>query len=203
MFERNDETMKSFFLGIFAALLFAGTTNAQHVNFGVKGGLNMYTFRDGNQTNYGARIGFHAGALAHIHLADQLGLQSEVIFSTQGASYDGTNNSTNFSLNYVNIPVLFQYMFDMGFRIQAGPQLGVLLSAKSETSGIKSDIKNNFKPIDFGVAIGASYLHVPTGFGVDARVNLGLSQISDISTSPNTWNQGLQLGVFYLFGHKS
>lgn len=195
--------MKSFFLGIFAAVLFAGTVNAQHVNFGIKGGLNAYTFNDANKTNYGARIGFHAGALAHIHLADQFGLQPEVVFSTQGAKYDGTSNSTNFSLNYVNVPVLFQYMFKMGFRIQAGPQLGVLLSAKSETGGIKSDIKNNFKPIDFGVAVGASYVHVPSGFGVDARVNLGLTQISDISTSPNTWNQGLQLGVFYLFGHKS
>ncbi|HCS21715.1 MAG TPA: PorT family protein [Bacteroidetes bacterium] len=195
--------MKAFFLGIFAAVLFAGTVNAQHVNFGVKGGLNAYTFRDGNKTNYGARIGFHAGALAHIHLADQFGLQPEVVFSTQGASFSGLNSTTQFRLNYVNVPVLFQYMFDMGFRIQAGPQLGVLLTAKSETNGIDSDIKNNFKPIDFGVAIGASYVHVPTGFGVDARVNLGLSQISAISTNPNTWNQGLQLGVFYLFGHKS
>lgn len=195
--------MKAFFLGIFAALFFTGTVNAQHVNFGIKGGLNAYTFSDANKTNYGARIGFHAGVLAHIHLADQFGLQPEVIFSTQGAKYTGSTNTTTFSLNYVNVPVLFQYMFDMGFRIQAGPQLGVLLSAKSETSGIKSDIKNNFKPIDFGVALGASYVHVPTGFGVDARVNLGLTQISSISTNPNTWNRGLQVGVFYLLGHKS
>lgn len=195
--------MKAFFLGIFAAILFAGSVNAQHVNFGIKGGLNAYTFADGNKTNYGAKIGFHAGALAHIHLTDQFGLQPEVLFSTQGANYEGTNSSTKFSLNYINVPVLFQYMFKMGFRVQAGPQLGILLSAKSETAGTKSDIKNNFKPLDLGVAIGASYVHVPTGFGVDARVNLGLSQISAISTGPNTWNRGLQVGVFYLIGHKS
>lgn len=195
--------MKTYLLGIFAVLLFAGNATAQHINFGAKGGFNMYTFRDGNKTNYGARAGFHVGALAHIHLTDQFGLQPEVVFSTQGAGYTETNTSSNYSLNYVNVPVLFQYMFDMGFRIQAGPQLGILLSAKSETDGTKSDIKNNFEPIDFGVAIGASYVHVPSGFGVDARVNLGLSQISAISHSPNTWNQGIQLGVFYLFGHKS
>ncbi|MHB1277360.1 MAG: porin family protein [Bacteroidia bacterium] len=195
--------MKAYLLGIFATLLFAGNVSAQHVNFGIKGGLNAYTFRDGNKTNYGARIGFHAGALAHIHLTEQFGLQPEVLFSTQGASYDGTISSTNFRLNYVFVPVLLQYMFDMGFRIQAGPQLGILLTAKSETNGVKSDIKNNFKTLDFGVAIGASYVHVPTGFGVDARLNVGMSQISAISTSPNTWNQGLQVGVFYLLGHKS
>lgn len=196
-------TMKAYLLGIFAALLFAGDVNAQHANFGIKGGFNMYTFNDGNKTNYGGRAGFHVGALAHFHLADEFGLQPEVVFSTQGASYSGTSSSTYFSLNYINVPVLFQYMFNMGFRIEAGPQLGILLSAKSETGGVKSDVKNNFKPIDFGVAIGASYVHVPTGFGVDARLNLGVTQISAISSSPNTWNQGLQLGVFYLFGHKS
>lgn len=195
--------MKTYLLGIFAAVLIAGNVNAQHVNFGVKGGLNAYTFSDADKTNYGARIGFHVGGLAHIHLADQFGLQPEVVFSTQGANFSGSSSTTHFRLNYINVPVLFQYMFNMGFRIQAGPQLGVLLSAKSETNGIDADIKNNFKPIDLGLAVGASYVHVPTGFGVDARVNLGLTQISDISTRANTWNRGLQIGVFYLIGHKS
>jgi hypothetical protein len=32
-------------------------------------------------------------------------------------------------LNYINVPVL-QYMFGDGFRLQTGPQLGILTNAK-------------------------------------------------------------------------
>jgi hypothetical protein len=191
--------MKRNLLVLFSLLLLAGAVSAQHSNFGVKGGLNVYRLADAHQANYKPMVGFHVGFLSHIHLASQFAIQPEVVFSTQGSDFD----NTELRLNYINVPILFQYMFDMGFRIEAGPQLGFLVSAKTEENGTKIDVRDNFKPFDVGVAFGGSYVHVPSGFGLDARFNVGLSSIDDRPVHVNTWNQGFQLGVFYLLGHKS
>jgi hypothetical protein len=93
-------------------------------------------------------------------------------------------------------------MFDNGFRLQAGPQLGFLTSAKSKNNNNITDNKNDLNPIDFGVSIGASYVFPPTGFGIDARYNLGLSNINKNGTV-NSTNRGIQLGIFYIFGYNS
>jgi hypothetical protein len=59
-----------------------------------------------------------------------------------------SGNEVNLNLNYINIPLIFQYMYDNGFRLQAGPQLGVLVSAKSKTNNSESDVKDDFESID-------------------------------------------------------
>lgn len=188
--------MKSYLNMACAVIIMAATANAQHVNVGVKAGLNAYNLSS-DQTGYESdtKVGIHIGLLGHIHLAQQLGLQVEAVYSAQGAKASVGDEQLN--LTYLNIPVLFQYMFNYGFRIQAGPQLGLLLGAKSEINDV--DIKDQFKSIDFGLSIGASYVHVPSGFGVDARYNIGISDISE--TTDKVTNSGLQIGVFYLFVH--
>jgi hypothetical protein len=41
----------------------------------------------------------------------------------------------------------------------------------------------------------------PSGFGVDARYHLGLSNIREDDNN-KAMNRGFQLGVFYLFKHE-
>ncbi|MFT4833011.1 MAG: hypothetical protein ACI815_002675 [Psychroserpens sp.] len=41
-----------------------------------------------------------------------------------------------------------------------------------------------------------------SGFGVDARYNYGISNINEDDSS-KAYNRGFQVGVFYLFKHKS
>lgn len=174
------------------------TAAAQNINIGVKGGLNSYTINNDNDSDFDSKIGLNIGLLGHIHLTDQYAFQPELVYSMQGA----TTGNTDIKLDYINVPLLLQYMFDNGFRIQAGPQLGFLLNAEAENDNSSADIKDDFKSIDLGVSVGASYVHPPTGFGVDARYNLGLSDISESSNVAST-NRGFQVGVFYLFGHRN
>lgn len=185
---------------LLALFLQAGSVSAQHVNFGIKGGLNVYTIKSDNDANFDSKAGFNLGLLSHIHLAKQWAIQPEIVYSLQGATINAGNVETKINLGYINIPVLFQYMFDNGFRLQAGPQLGFLVNAKSKTGSLSTDIKDNLKTADFGLAVGAGYVHTPSGFGVDARYNFGLSNIND-NSSDNLYNRGFQLGVFYLFKH--
>lgn len=190
--------MKTIFSTLFAVMLISGAAFAQHSTVGVKAGVNAFTI-NGNG-NFDTKTGFHLGLLGHIHLSGQFALQPELVYSMQGAKYDVAGQDVNVNLNYVNVPVLLQYMFDNGFRLQAGPQLGILASAKSNMNDNRVDVKDDFENIDLGLGIGASYVNPATNFGVDIRYNLGLSNINK-NGSTNYYNRGLQAGVFYLFNH--
>lgn len=191
--------MKIYLITILTFLVLAvGSVSAQTGNIGTKIGMNSYTIVNDSGPGFDSKIGLYAGLLAHFHINRQFGIQPEVVYSMQGAKYDGTN----FNLDYINVPVMLQYMFDNGFRIQAGPQIGFLVRAKGEGNLGSMDIKNDFKSIDAGLSFGASYVHTPTGFGIDARYNLGLSDISESSSLVSN-SRGLQVGVFYLFNHQN
>lgn len=198
--------MKRFLFAASAVLLFAGTATAQHSSekfaIGLKGGLNVYNINNDINADYNSRVGFHAGLLGHLHLAPQLSLQPEVVYSQQGAKYDIGNAEGKFNLGYINVPVLVQYMFDNGFRLQAGPQVGFLVNAKNEVGNVETDVKNQLKSVDFGIGAGIGYVDPSTGFGVDARYNLGLSNINEAASAGKAYNRGFQLGVFYLLKHK-
>ncbi len=185
-----------FLIGLITAILITGAASAQHgnspagfVNLGIKGGINMYNIYNDNNTKYDQITGYYLGLLGHIHINNQWAFQPELVYSTQGAKIGGTK----YDLSYINVPVMLQYMFDNGFRLQAGPHLGFLVSA---------DNKDNWNPVDFGVGAGVSYIVPSTGLGIDARYNLGLSNINKDDAVKST-NRGLQLGLFYIFGHNA
>lgn len=193
--------MKFFLIALSAALLSVNSLQAQHINIGVKGGLNLYNVVNGNG-NYGEVIpGFHLGLIGHFHLNDQFALQPEVVFSTQGAKVSNSGIESNLNLNYVNVPLLLQYMFDNGFRLFAGPQAAFLVSAKTTFSNSEIDRMNDFNSIEVGASFGASYINPNSNFGIDARYNLGLTDINN-QNADNSYNRGFQLGLFYLFNHK-
>ncbi|MEO5602320.1 MAG: porin family protein [Cyclobacteriaceae bacterium] len=194
--------MKLVISTVLSVFLIAGAATAQHANIGIKGGLNAYTLKTDDNSAADAKISFHVGLLGHFHITGNFALQPEIIYSVQGASYNMSGTDVRLNLNYINVPLLFQYMFDNGFRLQAGPQLGLLASAKSQVNNNKTDVKANFETIDLGLAIGASYVNPSSNFGFDIRYNLGLSNIN-ANSNVNSFNRGLQAGVFYLFKHKS
>lgn len=183
-----------FNLIIFMAIIMVSTASAQPMAVGIKGGLNFYNLSGTNEGSYDSRTSFHLGLLGHVHMSEEFALQPELMYSSQGTEY---GNNQKLILDYINVPVLFQYMFDNGFRLQAGPQLGFLVGAKADGD----DVMDNFKGVDFGLTFGASYLNPPSGFGVDFRYNHGLTDINE-SNGADSYNRGFQLGVFYMFHKK-
>jgi Outer membrane protein beta-barrel domain len=169
--------------------------NAQQVHFGVKGGVNIAQlhFND-DQLSPDSKVGLNLGVLAHIHTSKTWALQPELIYSLEGAQKVG-NPATNYSLNYLNIPVLLQYMFSNGFRLEGGPQIGFLLSAKRKVSDVSTDY-NSFKSSAVSIPLGVGYL-TSSGFGLDARYVFGLSNINDTGSSTTIQSNVFQLGIFY------
>ena len=180
------------------AMLFSGVAVfAQQTHFGLKAGLNLSSVKISDGEDYDSKGGLHVGGLAHIHLSDHFAVQPELVFSMQG----GKDGDTKLNLNYVNIPVLAQYMFDGGFRLQTGPQLGFMASAKSKTGDVEVDVKDQLATIDFSWSFGAGYLFPgANGLGADVRYNVGISNISD-NSSYEARNNVFQVGLFYQFMH--
>ena len=180
---------------LFAAVLCSMGVWAQKPVFGLKAGLNVADVKVQNVDNaFDTKLGFHVGGLAHLHISDKIAFQPEVQFSTQGAEL---NNNDDLQLNYINVPLMFQYMFNNGFRIEAGPQLGFLVNAEQESGSVTSDVKNDYKGVDVGLGLGLNYLTY-SGFGVGARYNLGLSNIREQGTN-DYMNRGAQVSLFYMF----
>jgi len=197
----NYSQMKQIITTVFFLFLFVGVATAQHFNIGVKGGINAYTTAQENISKVEPKLGLHLGLMGHAHLSRQFALQPELVFSMQGSRYTASGNDVNLSLNYINIPLLLQYMYDNGFRLQAGPQIGILASAKAKTNNTTVDVKDDLQTLDIGLGVGMSYVNPATDFGFDVRYNHGLSNINKNKTSGN-YNRGFQVGVFYLINHK-
>ncbi|MEP7376158.1 MAG: porin family protein [Chitinophagaceae bacterium] len=169
--------------------------NSQETHFGLKAGVNIASVDITNGDDFASKAGLHLGGLAHIHITQHFAIQPELVYSMQGGK-DGTEK---LKLNYINIPVLAQYMTHEGLRLESGPQLGFLTAAKSKIGDVETDQKDDLNSFDFSWTFGAGYLF-PSGFGIDARYNHGLSNISD-DNSFEAKNRVFQLGLFYQFMH--
>jgi hypothetical protein len=168
-------------------------TSAQTTHFGIKGGLNISSLDVKNGVDWDSKAGAHLGLLAHVHVSPHLGVQPELVFSQQGAE----SGDDKWKINYLNVPVLFQYMTGTGFRFQTGPQLGFAISSEFKTGDVEIDNDDDVNTMDLSWSFGASYLF-PGGVGIDARYNHGITDIYEPSTY-EVRNRVFQIGLFYQF----
>ncbi len=186
---------------VLTALALTTMSYAQHVQFGLKAGVNLADLKDDALADNAIdkRTGYHFGGLAHIHISRNFAIQPEVVYSAQGAEYKVQAYSGTNKLNYINVPVLAQYMFSNGLRIQTGPQVSFLTSAKfkPDASDTEIDIENSLDNADFAWSFGAGYL-LPVGLGLDARYNLGINNVRN-NNSTELHNRVWQIGLFYQF----
>ena len=188
-----------------ATLFFLVNAKAQEAHFGIKAGLNASSLNYNDNSDMQTKIGFNVGFLAHIHTSNKFwAIQPEVYYSNEGAK-SKNNNDIRTNLGFINIPVLIQYMFDNGFRLEAGPQVNFLVNAKernvnfgSNNSVISTDVKKRFNSADFSIPLGLGYVST-SGVGFDARYNFGISNIYKTDAVPITHSNVFQFDIFYQF----
>ena len=92
----------------------------------------------------------------------------------------------------INLPLMFQYNAS-GFIVEAGPQLGFLLSAIEDGQ----DATSGYENINIGLGFGAAY-RLRQGAGFSARYNLGLTGVAKDETQDVTVKSNvIQLGVTF------
>ena len=103
-------------------------------------------------------------------IGDRFAIQPEVLYSGQGVKSDGME----LKLDYIYIPILAKYYVADSFSIELGPQVGFLISAKSE--GV--DVKEFFITKDISVDFGANY-DITKNFIFGVRYDLGLLRLQE------------------------
>lgn len=174
--------------------------NAQDVKFGLKGGVNFASISGKGVDKVKTKTAFHVGILSEIPITDKFSFQPELLYSVQGIKEN--DNNAELKLDYFQIPLMGKYYVAEGLSVQAGPQIGLLISAKAKVAGEgEDDIKDLMKKTDFGLNFGLGY-KLDNGLNFDARYNLGLSKIfkkdyylGDIKA----YNSVIQISIGYLF----
>jgi hypothetical protein len=201
---KQIRTMKKIATLLVFVSLAAGSY-AQGLSGGLKVGLNLanQTIKSSGYTASPSFLpSFHGGAYLTFMFTEKVGLQPELLFSGQG--YKSGDNKL--LLSYIAIPVLVRYNVNDLLSFHAGPQVGILASAKEDYSGQSNDVKDEYKGIDMGIAIGATVDIKKLNFTF--RFVKGLSDVADDSVDPDgdykQKNYLLQLSAGYrLFGGSS
>lgn len=189
--------MKKVMVCLFACLMTLAATecvNAQKVNFGIKAGLNLSTW---NYDDASLRPGFHAGGFATVQFSRMFAVQPEVMYSMEGAAWEGKLDAFGFSLanakvtstvHKLNVPVMLQFTPISMLTIEAGPQFGFNLAVshhiKSNIAGIvetEEDMdvdKENYNTFEMGIAAGLK-LNLTRNMAIGARYVYGISPIFD------------------------
>ncbi|MEH6762879.1 MAG: porin family protein [Aequorivita antarctica] len=193
----------------FAAFTFT-TANAQsEFRIGFKGGVNFSSVGGDFTDDYDGRTSFHIGGLVEIPISEKFAVQPELLYSSQGAKSEYDNSfgdslvigKEKLKLDYINIPIMAKYYIIEGLSVEAGPQFGILVSAKNEyeESGFRGDesgeddVKDFYNTLDIGFGFGSSY-RLNNGVFFSARYVIGFTDITD--------DEGFDFGPLDIDGYK-
>ena len=190
--------MKKIIIAI--AVIAFSTVGAQaQTTFGLKAGMtsaNLKITSGGESSTFTSKIGYYAGAFAELGISENFAVQPELVYAVLGAQSKFDSETSKLHLNYVNIPLLAKYKSN-GFFAVAGPQIGILVSAK-DSDGESG--KEFYKSTDISGVIGAGYTTMG-GFGFDARYQIGFGNIvKDTEGEGSVKNNAFYFGVHYKFG---
>lgn len=160
----------------------AGSGMADDIRFGPKAGVAFTNFTGDADTD--GKTGFYVGAFADISISEKFHVQPEVLYSSEGADDAG--------IDYIRIPVMAKYYVAEGFNLQAGPSFGFKVATENDA------MDESTKSMDFGLGLGGAY-DLPMGLVIEARYNLGLSNVYDGDGDFNYKNSGFQIGLGYKF----
>ena len=183
-------------LSMLVVLTMISTATFAQLSGGVRAGLNLTNqkFDAGDFSVEGdMKAGIQLGLYLVGNLSDNVAIQPELVYSGFGAKLD--DDALNMS--YLSIPILLRYNFNEMVNVHAGPQFGILMSAKAEDE----DVKDSYKGADMGLAIGLGLDFGP--FNAGARYYQGLSNVAsdDLGDDVKATNSAIQLVVGYrLFG---
>ena len=174
---------------------------------------------DSELSDQASKIGFNAGVFMNAPIAENFSIQPELLYNNLGSKVTlteteigGTTYRNEYArhLDYITVPVMFQYNATPSFYLEAGPEFGFMVSArdkyKSTENGtpqnvFESDLDtDDFNKFNFGVGLGAGYYFTPN-VGLTARYVAGFTDIAKDrpSGSDAVKNNVFQVGLAYKF----
>ena len=202
--------LPTYFIMLFSFTVFAQNGTASYAtanekfNFGIKAGINIsnqnidYDIPDFPLSiSTSSLTSFHFGVFGEFIFSDNIGLQSEIMFSREGSKIDMDILKFNQTISYIKIPLLIKIRpFDSGLSFLAGPQFGFLVNDDIDLDVDDGELlENSFKSFELSVAFGIEY-DITNRFSIGGRYNLGLTDVSDTNEA-SLKNNNLQFSLGY------
>ena len=158
---------------VFALILVAFNCNAQDFNMGIKAGVNISKLTEPSYVKY--REGVVLGLFFELYLDEKYGFQTDLLLSQQGLA--DKNEDIKVNIDYLNIPILFNYLVVKNFKIQAGPQFGYVTHSESKGAylGFNGHLGSTIK-FDCSAVIGIGWNFLEF-MRFEARYNIGLTDV--------------------------
>jgi hypothetical protein len=179
----------------------ASAAYSQSLSFGIRGGINIakeVASISGTSISTDSNVGLLLGSYLTVMTSEKFGIQPELIYAKFGGSASANGQTGSDSYNYLSLPVMLRYNASENISIQAGPQIGFLLSANSSLGSQSIDVKDKMNGIDFGAAFGLGFDF--GSFSAGARYYLGLSNVIKdvpIGIDIKQTNNAIQIFVGY------
>lgn len=146
------------------------------VLYGVKAGINFADLHTKDADKTKMLVGFNVGGFAKLPIFKMIAIQPEIYYTTKGSevTYDNltAQGTAQFTLNYIEIPLLLIVNFNENFNVYAGPYASALVSGKvkNKSNTVLFDYEHNIKREDYN-----DYdLGIIVGGGVDiGRIGIG------------------------------
>lgn len=197
--------MKKSILSLAIATLAVSSAHAQlhrrsNSFAGLKAGGSAASFIGDNAKNMQYVYGYQAGLFANLALSRPFSLQPELLYSMKGAQTPaGYLTQSSVWLNYIDIPVAFRATTKDGFFLEAGPQIGFLINAKSDASGEKVSVKSEYKSVDIGFVLGLGYQPLEGGLGIGGRYNAGFDTVTKDAADSQVLTPDWRNGAFQVY----
>ena len=169
--------MKKVFVLIAAAIV--SMSAMAQVQFGAKVGVDATNFW-GKDMPHGMQLNYQAGLLMEYKFTPKFAIAPEVVFAAQGGKFKlaeigDLKVENKYTMNYINVPVMFKYYVSPEFSIDLGPQVGFNVYSKQKVGDLDAaDIKDFTKSVDFGVGLGGTYNLTENAF-IQARYTMGMT----------------------------
>lgn len=172
-------------------------------SFGAKAGLAFTTLS--NQPDLNLKPGLQAGVFAKLGGRQSLFFKSEFLLSQKGTWNWSSDNPINFSLYYIDLPLMFGVDITRGLTVNAGIQPSMLLGGSLKTAQGRRSIGNDLARFDYSLLIGAEYF-VKEFWFIGLRYNYSYVPIQNdsgeftrLNLNQLLANRAIQLYVGYTF----
>ncbi len=164
--------------------------DSKAVVFGVIAGMNMAStkFDKKYDGSVSSQTGFHFGATAELRLADNMYINTGLIYSGKGYKYESNRSKVKETgtAQYIDIPVLFAPRFDLGsslkLEVNAGPYAAFCIGGKvkdewtdnsNQEPAYDESFSSAYSGFDYGLQAGAAAI-ISNSFRIGASYQMGM-----------------------------
>lgn len=141
---------------IFIILFFTNEMAAQKFKGGFIGGISTSQL-SGDRLEGFNKAGLLMGGFTSYSFSDKISAKLEIVYIQKGSRNPKKDYKHQYSLDYIEIPLLLQYKIQPKIYVETGIQVGILVRQKEEDIYGEVEMARSFNKTDINLCIGLNY----------------------------------------------